>query len=120
MPEIRVLIVDDQPAFRSRLCQLLTYAGLLVVGEAGSISEAVDLARELQPALALVDVMLPGESGVDGIPKLKAAVKDLRIILMSAHQDSAQVLQQSARKMGAEMFVPKEDLDLEFVRQWTE
>ena len=58
---IRVLIVDDQPLFRRHLCQLLTYAGMVVVGEASSISAAKELVQKLQPDIAVVDVMLPIE-----------------------------------------------------------
>jgi len=116
----RVLIVDDQPSFRRHLRQLLSHAGLTVVGEAGDIPEAKKLVRDLRPDIAIVDVMLPGESGVDGTPQLKVLAPKMRVILVSAHHDSAQVLQQSAREAGAEAFVPKDDLDLDIVRKWME
>ncbi len=62
----RVLIVDDQPAFRRALRQLLTRAGLVVGGEAGSIAEAEALVQTVRPDLAVVDVMLPGINGLKG------------------------------------------------------
>jgi DNA-binding NarL/FixJ family response regulator len=116
----RVLIVDDQPSFRRHLRQLLSHAGLTVVGEADDISTAKELVRDLKPDIAIVDVMLPGESGVAGTPKLKALAENLRVILVSAHHDSAQMFQKSAEEMGAEAFIPKDDLDLEVVRKWME
>ena len=116
----RVLIVDDQPLFRRHLRQLLSYAGLTVVGEASDISTAKTLAQELRPDMAVVDVMLPGESGIDGIPHLKALVANLRVFLISAHHDRAQILQQSAAEVGAEAFIPKDDLDLDVVKGWVE
>ena len=116
----RVLIVDDQPSFRRHLRQLLSHAGLTVVGEAGDIPGAIELVRDLAPDIAVVDVMLPGESGVDGTPQLKALAPSMRVILVSAHHDSAQVLQRSAKEVGAEAFITKDDLDLEVVRKWTE
>src|SRR5512142_717337 len=61
MNSIRVLIVDDQPSFRRRLRQLLNQAGLIVIGEAGNMSEAKELTCSLHPDLAVVDVSLPGE-----------------------------------------------------------
>lgn len=120
MNAIRVLIVDDQVSFRRQLRQLLTHAGLMVVGEAGDMPEARQLAQHLQPDLAVVDVNLPGESGVNGTPQLRILAPKMRVILISAHQDRAQVLQESAREAGAEAFVPKDDLELEVVRKWAE
>ena len=119
-PMTRVLIVDDQLSFRRHLRQLLTHAGLTVVGEAGDIPEAKELVQNLKPDIAIVDVMLPGESGVEGTPRLKALFPKMRVILVSAHHDSAQVLQRSAKEAGAEAFIPKDDLDLDVVKKWTE
>ena len=116
----RVLIVDDQPLFRRHLRQLLTFAGLKVVGEAGDIPGARKLVQKLRPELAVVDVMLPGESGIEGTPQLKALVPDLRVILISAHPDRAQILHQSAAEAGAEAFFAKDDLDLAVVKKWVE
>ncbi len=120
MNPVHVLIVDDQVSFRRHLRQLLTYAGLIVVGEAGDMPEAKELARNLQPDLAVVDVSLPGESGVSGTPQLMALAPNMRVILVSAQHDSAQVLQKSAIEAGAEAFIPKDDLELEVVKKWAE
>lgn len=114
----RVLIVDDQPTFRRKLRQLLTQAGLSVVGEAGDIPSAEKLVSELQPDLAVVDVMLPGLSGLEGATRLKALQSDLRVFLVSAYHDQAQVFQTSAANVGAEAFIPKDNLDLDVVKSW--
>ena len=84
----RVLIVDDQPAFRRHLRRLLTYAGLTVVGEAGDIPEAEAQVQALQPDLAVVDVMLSGVNGLEGTPRLKAVLPTLRLILVSGFAGS--------------------------------
>ena len=120
MSPTRVLIVDDQPVFRRQLRQLLTYAGLSVIGEAADKLQAEALTRSLQPDLAVVDVNLSGESGVSGTPHLLGLAPHMRVILVSACEDAAQLLQQSAREAGAEAFIPKEDLELELVRKWAE
>jgi len=120
MKAIRVLIVDDQASFRRHLRKLLTHAGLEVVGEAGDMLEAKESVRRLQPDLAVVDVNLPGESGVSGTPHLIASTPGLRVILVSAQPDSAHVLQQSALEAGAEAFIAKDDLELELVQKWVE
>lgn len=114
----RVLIVDDQPSFRYHLRKLLSHAGLEVAGEAGDISMALKLVGDLQPELAIVDVMLPGESGVEGTVRLKALAGNLRVILVSAHHDNAQLLRKVAEEVGAEAFIPKDELDLEVVSMW--
>jgi len=118
MSAIRVLIVDDQPSFRRHLRQLLIQAGLLVVGEAGDMPGARELTRDLQPDLAVVDVNLPGESGVSGTRQLISLAPNMRVILVSAQDDSAHVLQKSAMEAGAEAFIPKDDLELDLVKKW--
>jgi len=114
----RAVIVDDQPAFRQTLRQLLTLAGLEVVGEAGDIPEAEIQVQAAHPDLAVVDVILPNVTGLEGVPRLKALVPGLRVILVSAHRDPAQVFHTAAQTVGAEAFVSKDDLDLDMVRQW--
>jgi DNA-binding NarL/FixJ family response regulator len=109
---IRVLIVDDQPAFRHQLCELLHSAGWEVVGEASDILEAERLAQAIQPNLALVDVMLPGINGIEGIPLLKKAATKMHVILVSAYHDQLKLFQDSARRLGAEAFISKDELDL--------
>jgi CheY-like chemotaxis protein len=114
----RVLIVDDQPAFRLQLRRLLERGGMDVVSEAGDIPEAETQARAFCPDLAVVDVMLPGISGLEGAPRLKALLPALRVILISAYADRADALRLAAREAGAETFVAKDDLDLRLVKTW--
>ena len=114
----RVLIVDDEPAFRRQLHRLLAYAGLCVVGEAGDIPEAERLVTAFQPDLAVVDLILPGISGVDGIALMKALCPNLRVILISAHRNQANLLGAAAEQAGAEAFFPKDELDLGVVGKW--
>jgi DNA-binding NarL/FixJ family response regulator len=116
----RVLIVDDQPTFRRHLRRLLTMAGLTVIGEAGDIPEAEALAEALQPDMALVDVVLPGVSGIAGTSRLRAIAPRMRVILMSAHRDRAHVFRNAAQEVNAEAFVAKDDLDLGVARAWRE
>ncbi|MCP4538241.1 MAG: response regulator [Chloroflexi bacterium] len=116
----RVLIVDNQPGFRRHLRRLLTYAGFTVVGEAGDILKAERLVQTLQPDLAVVDVMLPGINGIDGTPRLKTLLPNLRVILVSAHLNHAELFRTAAKEAGAETFVPKDDLELNVVQTWKE
>ncbi|HNT77720.1 MAG TPA: response regulator transcription factor [Anaerolineae bacterium] len=114
----RVLLVDDQRAFRTHLCKLLTAAGLTVVGEAGDMVEAETLVSALRPDLVVVDVMLPGVSGLEGVPRLKALLPSLRVFLISAHADEGGALRRAALAAGAEAFVAKDVLDLTLVQAW--
>ncbi len=115
---IRVLVVDDQPTFRRRLCRLLTQAGLRVVGQAGTIAEAEGEIQLLDPDLAVVDLVLPGIDGLEGVSRLKLLRPALRVILISVIQDHVGLVQAAAIRAGAEGFVRKDDLDLNVVESW--
>jgi DNA-binding NarL/FixJ family response regulator len=114
----RVLIVDDQPEFRRQLCKLLLTAGFNVVEEADSIASALEIVRTAKPDIAVVDVMLPGENGLEGTRKLRTANENVRVFLVSAHHDSADLFVRSAKEIGAEAFIPKDELDLATVIKW--
>lgn len=114
----RIIIIDDQPSFRRHLRELLTRAGLVVVGEAGDIPEAKELLQKTQPDMAILDVILPGESGIDGAPQLKALAPKMRIILVSAQYNRTQTFQNLATEAGAEAYLPKDDLNIEIVKKW--
>ena len=114
----RVLIVDDQLLFRRHLHRLLVHAGLEFVGEAGDVQEAEGLLQALRPDLVVMDVMLPGVNGLEGTRRLKRQDPALRVILLSAYRDSADVFRSAAREVGAEAFVSKDDLDLNLVQAW--
>jgi DNA-binding NarL/FixJ family response regulator len=114
----RVLIVDDQPSFRRRLRQLMDFAGLEVVGEAGDIPSAEALLPQCRPDLAVVDILLPGINGLDGTRRLKAISPQLRVILVSAYSDQASLFHASALAIGAEAFISKDDLDVMTLQGW--
>ncbi len=114
----RVLIVDDLPTFHRQLRQLLSLAGLEVVGEATDIPAAEEMARACQPDLAVVDIMLPGINGLEGTLRLKRMLPHLRVFLVSAYADQASVYAASAREVGAEAFLAKDEIDLNTVLAW--
>ncbi len=114
----RVLIVDDQPAFRQQLTSVLFYAGLIVAGEASSIKEALEILPDLSVDLAIVDVEMPVINGVEGTRLLKEAAPQLRVILVSIVSDPSSMLDQAAANVGAEAFIPKDCLSLEVIKGW--
>jgi CheY-like chemotaxis protein len=85
---IRCLIVDDNQRFAQTARELLQEDGIDVLAVAGGGEDAVRLARELRPDLALVDIDLDGESGLDVARRLRAdepgALADA-VILISTH-----------------------------------
>jgi DNA-binding NarL/FixJ family response regulator len=85
---IRCLIVDDSPRFAQAATELLMDEGVDVLGWATSGDEAMRLARELRPELALVDIELGGESGFEVAGRLCAAEGGAlvrAVILISTH-----------------------------------
>ena len=85
---IRIVIVDDHAVVRSGLRMLLgAEDDLEVVGEAGTVREAVFEVRAQQPDVVLLDVVMPGESGIEAIPKLLREVAELKVLVLSMQDD---------------------------------
>ena len=88
MPSIRVLLVDDHPVVRAGIRRVLeSDKQILVVGEAGDGAEALRMAEALFPDVVVLDVELPGLSGVDVAHQLRQAASNTRILVLSAHND---------------------------------
>ena len=97
---IRVLVVDDHPIVRQGLVSTLDdEADFEVVGAAGSAEEAVTLAGQHQPDVVLLDLELPGLSGIDAIPRLREAAPNTHILVFTAYDTDERVL--SAVRAGA-------------------
>jgi DNA-binding NarL/FixJ family response regulator len=79
-----VLIVDDHPLTREALSALLTQHGFSVVGEASGGDEAIGLARRLQPNLVLLDLSMPGLSGLEALPRLREAAPGCEVVVLTA------------------------------------
>ena len=84
---MRVLIVDDNVEFLATAQRLLEQEGLVIVGLATTGAEALQLAKEHDPDVILVDVDLGGESGFDVVERLSATPElGSSMVLVSAHQ----------------------------------
>jgi DNA-binding NarL/FixJ family response regulator len=112
---LSVLVVDDDPAFRDLAVRMLTAADLNVIGEAGSVAEALAAAVALKPEAALVDVDLPDGSGVDLAGELTALPWRPRIVLTSVDGEAAGP--DDVRRSGASGFVHKSELSNGVVRR---
>jgi CheY-like chemotaxis protein len=85
---LRCLIVDDSPDFISWACESLERQGATVVGHASSGAEAIALANTVEADVALVDVGLGDENGLDVAGALVAAEAHLRVIMISAYAEA--------------------------------
>jgi DNA-binding response OmpR family regulator len=102
--EATVLIVEDDPALREFLRVALN--GDFRFAETGDGVEAVELAREIRPDVVLLDVMLPGQSGLDALLQIRAddALKDTPVVVMTAFSD---VESSDVAAAGANLFLSK-------------
>jgi DNA-binding NarL/FixJ family response regulator len=103
-----VLVVDDDPAFRAAARRLLETQGLLVVGEAGTASDAFATAMRLQPDAVLVDVGLPDDDGVALAHRLAALPWQPRMLLTSTDPDAVGPDELTHERIVG--FLPKQDL----------
>jgi two-component system response regulator NreC len=112
---IRVLIVDDHAVVRAGLRLLIDAEDdLETVGEAGSVREAIFEARAHEPDLVLMDVVMPGESGLEGVPKLLHEHASVKVLVLSMQDDPRYV--REAFAAGASGYVLKEAADAEVVQ----
>jgi two-component system response regulator NreC len=113
-PAIKVLIVDDHAVVRSGLHLLLdAESDIEVVGEAGDVKEAVFEAREKKPDVVLMDVVMPGQSGIEGVPQLLKETPSVKVLILSMQDDPRYV--REAFASGASGYVLKEAADAEVV-----
>lgn len=90
MDTVRILLADDHPIVRDGVRLLLERApDLVVVGEAGDGPEALQLVAALRPDVLVLDVALPGLSGIEVARRLRAAGSPVRVLVLSAHDDEA-------------------------------
>ena len=106
MPEssIRVLVVEDNQALLDTLADVLLSAGL-EVGKALDAQEATGMLARTHYDVAVIDMVLPGPSGVEIIRKLKESSPTTRIIICTAYYDSQLLLE--ARSLGVDQTVLK-------------
>jgi DNA-binding NarL/FixJ family response regulator len=104
----RVLVVDDDAAFRALVADLLGRLGLDVVGETGTFADGAAAADTLRPDAALVDVGLPDGDGLELARRISALPWSPRVVITSSDPDA--VTGDGARALGAIAFLPKTEL----------
>ncbi|HLF37157.1 MAG TPA: response regulator transcription factor, partial [Anaerolineales bacterium] len=107
MKEVSVLIVDDHPLFREGVRNvLISEEDIKIIGETTSGDEALQLVRDKQPMVALVDVNLPSMNGIQVTRQVVAERIKTAIVLLTAYDDVEQVLH--AFKAGAAAYCSKD------------
>jgi DNA-binding NarL/FixJ family response regulator len=110
MAKTRILIVDDHNHVRRGVRAILeSQAGYEVCGEAETGPEAVELAERLDPDVVVMDISMPGMTGLEATRHIRNIVPQTKVIILSIH-DSALVVRE-AREAGAQGYVFKSDLD---------
>lgn len=113
---LTVLLVDDNPRYREQMARLIgkTHPASRVV-EAGDIADALQIVERIHPHLALVDVVLRDEDGIQCTRRIKAASPATRVVLISAYPDRE--FRRLGFNAGAVAYLDKKDLDVAAVRQ---
>jgi response regulator NasT len=101
---VRVIIAEDEAIVRLDIKEILLSAGFDVVGETGRGDEAVDLALETKPDLAILDVKMPGLSGIQAAREM---TRDARVAVMVLTAFSQRELIEEARDAGVAAYLVK-------------
>ena len=95
----RLLLADDHPMIRAALEVLLRDTDFEIVGMAGSGEETLQLVDALQPDMLLLDIQMPGGTGIDVLRRIRATSSPLPIVLLTAAIDDASLLEAKALKV---------------------
>ena len=104
----KVFIVEDHPVFREGLVQIINGEGdLMVCGEAGDAEQALRSIPGLKPDLVLVDISLPGKSGLELIKELRARSGGVKLLVLSMHDEA--LYAERVLRAGARCYVMKKE-----------
>ncbi|MDR5694407.1 MAG: response regulator transcription factor [Armatimonadota bacterium] len=106
MKKIRVLVADDHTIVREGIRMILTaQPDIEVVGEAANGQEAIELTRKLRPDVVVMDISMPGVSGIHATKAIKAEMPEVNVLALTMHEDETYVFQ--LLKAGAAGYVLK-------------
>ena len=113
--KIRLLLVDDHPIVREGIRSALsTKKNIAIVGEAASGEEAMVKAKRLLPDVILMDINMPGMSGLETSRRLRKSVPDSKILALTMHDNREYILEMS--QLGARGYVFKDSSTSELLR----
>ena len=104
-PDRRLVLVDDHPAVRVALADLLEDEGYEIVGQGANGLEALALAEEHRPDSVVLDVRMPLVDGLEAARRLHADYPEMRLVMLSAYDDAS--LQEESLQAGASAFLVK-------------
>lgn len=111
---IRILLADDHTVLRSGLRALLSaQADLEVAGEAADGAEALRLAHTITPDVVVMDIGMPGVSGIDATARMRRELPSTKVLILSMHDDQGYLRQ--ALRAGASGYVLKKAADTELL-----
>ena len=90
--DLRVLLVDDHDLFRTGLRNLLEEEGVVVVGEAGTGTEALRMVEELAPDVVVMDLNMPGMTGVEATRQIASVAPLARVLVLTISDQDGDVL----------------------------
>ena len=90
--DVRVLLVDDHDLFRTGLRNLLEEQGVAIVGEAGTGAEALGIVRDATPDVVIMDLHMPGMTGVDAIRHISRDAPLTRVIVLTISDQEQDVM----------------------------
>ena len=115
MSDVTIVLADDHPVVRQGLRTLLeSESGFRVIGEAGDGLEAVRMVERLSPRVLIVDLTMPGLSGLEVTRQVSRRFPQTHVLVLSIHADEAYVLQ--ALRNGAAGYLLKESSTADLVR----
>jgi len=109
MGALRILIADDHPGIRRSLRSLvLSHREWDVCGEAGNGLEAVEKAEQLHPDVILLDVSMPGMSGIEAASRIHGEIPQTQILIVTQHDSP--LMARLAEEAGAQGYIPKSEI----------
>jgi DNA-binding NarL/FixJ family response regulator len=109
-----ILIVDDAPLFQAGLSAAFKEEGFEIAGQAERALDAVSITRSVEPDLVLLDVLMPGISGLDVVAKIIEACPSTRVVLLTSSESEEDLLK--AIKAGARGYIVKDTPMAELVQ----
>ncbi len=106
MPEIRLLLVDDHEVVRSGLRMLLeSQSDIKILAEASTGAQAIEMARDFNPDVVVMDITLPDITGIEATRQLKARHPQIAVVALTIHEDEQYFFEML--QAGASGYVPK-------------
>ncbi|MCW2923024.1 MAG: response regulator transcription factor [Thermoleophilia bacterium] len=110
---LRVVLVDDHVIVRAALARLLDAHGIDLVGQAGTVKDALEVVEVTRPDVVVLDIDLGSDNSLEAIPQMLSHAHQPRVLILSMHDDPATV--QASFAAGAEGYLLKEAAESDLV-----